>query len=81
MSERTILTNVAALSIAREPFAEWNPRLQANTRAFQSKSLRDSNDAVQNWKIIYVYQIPQAGLEPATVGLEVRRSIQLSYWG
>jgi hypothetical protein len=26
-------------------------------------------------------QAPQAGLEPATVGLEVRRSIQLSYWG
>ncbi len=61
MSERAILTNVAALSIAREPFAEWNPRLQANTRAFQSKSLRDSNDAVQNWKIIYDPEIHLTG--------------------
>ena len=26
-------------------------------------------------------QIPQAGFEPATLGLEVRRSVQLSYWG
>jgi hypothetical protein len=25
--------------------------------------------------------IPQAGVEPAALGLEVRRSIQLSYWG
>ena len=25
--------------------------------------------------------IPQAGFEPATLGLEVRCSVQLSYWG
>ena len=33
------------------------------------------------YQLSYRSKVPQTGLEPATDGVEIRRSIQLSYWG
>ena len=38
-------------------------------------------DALIELEISIGSMVPQAGLEPATYGLEDRYSIQLSYWG
>jgi hypothetical protein len=53
--------------------------VQSLSALSHSLSRKIAHKKPANWLVFYV--VPRAGLEPATLGLEVLCSIQLSYQG